>query len=193
MSSASYPEAGKILQTFFAHRTDPRQVELDSLTEHFGIPARGIIYDFDGTLSPLVLLRVARSGRTFEFTDDPEIRPACAIVARDRWGEVQDIVAWSPRNDWAGTWLGRAGLLGENELQMPRGDEPLRVHLDVASWLRAERAGVVILDRRRARHELDGVRMAAASVEDGLTLRKILAAPEPRILVPQRVIERAAA
>ncbi|WP_131196856.1 hypothetical protein [Lichenihabitans psoromatis] len=191
MSNAT--ASGDVVQTFFANIHAPTQSQLDMLTKKLGIPIMALAHDRDGGGTCMGMIRVERSGQRFDFSDDPVLRPICGFIAWNRWDEPEDIVGWSPRDDWTGSWKGQAVLLGEHELQSPRLGTPLPVHLDVASWLRSHREGVVAIDRKRAWRALEGLTVAAETVDSGMKLRKILASPEPRIVVRAQAIERAAA
>ena len=96
--------------------------------------------------------RITTSPRRFEFGRYSRTEfldgPAYIAVAFDREAEPVDLVAW--RQGFVGSWLGRIGLLGEEQLDSPRFDEPLLVHPDTLSWLRAGRDGVVVVDPVRA-------------------------------------------
>ena len=95
----------------------------------------------------------ARDGR-FEFgryVNHEDVRAALVTLAFDRDGRAADIVAWRTGPEpFAASWLGRAGLLGEENLDGCRMGEPLMVHPDPMAWLRSGREGVVVVDAIRA-------------------------------------------
>ena len=96
--------------------------------------------------------RITTSPHRFEFSrySRTDFLDCSAYVALtfDRDGEPNDLVAW--RTGFIGSWLGRCGLLGEEQLDSPRFGEPLLVHPDVLTWLQAGRDGVVVVDPARA-------------------------------------------
>ena len=166
---------------FFARTTSPRQAQIDVLRNRLGIPVAALSNDPDGAGYMIGVAQVEKAGRRFEFLDDGT--RAVVVVARDDSGEPADLVAWLPNDGWFGSWLDALPLLGMHALFAPRLGEPLPVFLDPLGWLQAGREGVVILDRTRARFSLEGVTVAAASVDDGLVLQKLLQPPKPKILV----------
>ncbi len=50
----------------------------------------------------------------------PKGETALTILAFDQCGDACDIVAWAAKANRIATWLGRAALLGEDELWRPR-------------------------------------------------------------------------
>jgi hypothetical protein len=187
------PSSHEITATLIAHWRTLAQPQIDKLLGPLRVPIGALMRDADGGGLPAAMIRVERHGRRFEFSADPEVRPVCAFVARDHLGEAQDIIGWSARDEWIGTWLGRAVLLGEHELLRPRFGAPLPVFTSVLPWLQGGRAGCVILNGKRARHDLEGVTMMAANVEEGLAIRRLLSAPDPKIVVPSQAIQQVAA
>jgi len=127
-------------------------------------------------------------GGAFEFarhTDKAEPEPACTILARDMCGDAYDVVAWAANANRIARWLGRASLLGEDELYAPRLLDGLPVHAGPLEWLQARRRGVVILNKLRAAPLLrDAGPLLVPSAEHGRVLHKMLQTPPPRILVP---------
>ena len=184
MTRFGWPGPDEIVDEFWRRCGRPTQRELDTLTKIMGIPPLALARAADGGDFPIAMFRVLRSRRTFEFGDDEALRPSLGFVAWDRDGFAHDLVAWNPRDGWSGTWLGRAALLNEHEIQESRIDGPLPVFLNIADWLRAHRHGVVILDEAKAARLLEGLTVHAIDVEEGITLRKILERPRARIVVP---------
>jgi hypothetical protein len=124
----------------------------------------------------------------FEFSRYKLGAPAKQALTFVCWDafEPQDICAWELATGRIGTWMGRAALLGEDNLYAPQLDGGLHVHPSVLDWFRAKRSGVVILDPRRAARKLcDAGTLIAASIEHARKLQKDLRIPTPRILVPQ--------
>jgi hypothetical protein len=109
-----------------------------------------------------------------------------------RWSPMVDAVAFDPAEPtrWA-TRLGLADWLGCADTQdvLP---EPVVVHRDALSWLRARCTGIVLLtgNPRAAQSVLFRLRrVLAEDVEHGRELRRICEAPfpGPEILVPEPV------
>ena len=179
-----------LVDEFFARTGSPTQAQIDWLKRH-GAAGMTLIRDGDGDGFPLGVARVERVGRHFGFRDE-DGAGAFVFVARDEDGEPADLVAWEPRTNWVAPLNGWVALLGQHEVLAPRMGGPLAVHRDALGWLRGDRAGVVILNKARARLLLEGQTLEAEDVEHGHELRRILAAPEPRIVVPTAAIRRAA-
>ena len=177
-----------ILHELFTRTGDPSQRNLDSLIIDRHLPIAALCNDPDGQGFAIGVARIEKAGRCFEFLEDG-VR-AVIILARDEDGEPIDLVAWLPNEGWFAPWLGTVPLLGMQELAAPRLNTPLPVYLEPGGWLRGGREGVTILDRKRAWLPLEGVTIAAASVEHGVELRRILDRPKPRIVVssaPERI------
>jgi hypothetical protein len=126
--------------------------------------------------------------KTFEFArykKSHEASSACIFVVRDQFVEPLDIVAWQATTGRVATWLGRAALIGEDQLFAPRLAEGLQVHETPLEWFRQRRAGVVVIDKTRAATMLrDAGPLLASSFEHGKELRQMLRVTAPRILVP---------
>ena len=72
---------------------------------------------------------------------------AIIIPARDECGDLVDLAAWNVDDGDLALWRGVASMLGEDWISAPRIEsDALAVFADVASWLRAGRRGVVIVD-----------------------------------------------
>jgi len=127
----------------------------------------------------------------FEFSRyklDFPAEPALTFVCWDAFGDPQDICAWQTATGKIATWMGRAALLGEDNLNAPQLDDGLHVHRDALDWFRAKRYGVVILDRQRAAPILrDAGTLIASSTEHGRKLQELLRVT-PRILVPKPTV-----
>jgi hypothetical protein len=126
--------------------------------------------------------------KTFEFSRHKkaeETASACTFVVRDQFVEPLDIVAWQATTGRTATWLGRASLMGEDQLFAPRLAEGLQVHETPLEWFRERRAGVVVIDKARAAPKLrEAAPLLAASFEHGKKIQEMLRVPPPRILVP---------
>jgi len=130
---------------------------------------------------------VTFAGARFEFTrhrGSDDAVTAFIFPALDAEGEVADLVAWRPKSESIGIWLGRTGLLGEEQIYSARLGEPLVVHESLLDWLRAERTGVVVVDAVRAPPLLrEAEPLAVLSIEHGDRIKRLLTLPAPKILV----------
>ena len=140
---------------------------------------------------------IFRPGDRFDFSRDVrDLHGHVAgviIPARDECGDLVDLAAWSVDDGELALWRGDAAMLGEDWINAPRIElDALAVFPDVASWLRAGRRGVVIVDPQRARWRLAGERLAVDDVAFGRRVRDALRLPEPRILVASKNARRAA-
>lgn len=134
---------------------------------------------------------VFRRSARFSFARDlqgEDVEPVTAytVVARDRLGAPLDVVAWHPRTGRLASWLGRAGLIGEDFPSPATADDPLIVYPDLGAWLAADRRGVVVVHDRLARPALleAGV-VQAADIAHGEALQAMLREVKlPRIVVP---------
>jgi hypothetical protein len=125
---------------------------------------------------------------TFEFArhmeGEEEHEWAYTIIARDVFGDPIDIVAWQPDSGRLATWLNRASILGEDQLNAPRLAEGLPVYENPLQWLQQRRLGVVVIDAKRAAPKLrEADPLLVTSYEHGMALRAMLKAEAPRILL----------
>jgi hypothetical protein len=135
----------------------------------------------------------SRDGTMFAFDDEGGGEGALTFLVRNRLGELQDVVAWQPKTGRVATLLGRACMIGADQLDAPRLGEGLRVCEDTLQWLQARRMAVVILDPKRALPQLlDVGPLLAASFEHGRELREMLELSLPPILVPSEPRREAA-
>lgn len=154
------------------------------------------VFDWRGEFCPMLQASVEFfPNRKFEFATE-SISPENCVTAllfgeRDEYCDPLDIIAWQPRFRAMGTLLGRAWCLGGNNIAPPW-SWPLTVHPCPIEWLADGRRGIVIVDADRARWELQGIALAAASVPHGQALRDTLTLPAPRIAVPALGHRRAA-
>jgi hypothetical protein len=136
----------------------------------------------------------------FEFVDAKAEGLASAswamiFIARDGFGEISDLVAWSPKSGRLAAWLGAACLLGGENIFLPRLNPvgALIVHRSPLEWLQAGRKGVVIVDDIAAGDLLSLT--GPLEVRDrgyGAHLRRALARPAPRIVIAPPSLARAA-
>lgn len=101
-------------------------------------------------------------------------------------GVAVDICAWQATTGRMALWLNQACMLGEDNLTAPRPAGALAVHQTPLDWFKANRAGVVIVDGKRAAAKLRGAGpLVAADIEHGKQLKKLLTVPPPEILIPE--------
>lgn len=139
-----------------------------------------------------VFLAPITTDRTwFDFTPAGLLAAVCEV--RDADGEaVVDLLAWSvddPHRWW--TAVGGAVVLGEAYAANPNTGlcgEPLRIFRTPLSWLRAECAGIVLLDPTRAgRWLIHSARtVAAEDTRHAAEIQRLMKAAGPRILVKAR-------
>ena len=131
---------------------------------------------------------VVPAGPRFEFARHrgaDEAVTAIIIPGHDEWGELADLIAWRPQSGLLATWLGRVGLLGEEQTFAPRLDQQgMAVHPSCLEWLRAERQGVVVVDPVRARPTLRAMEpLVVHDAAHGVRLHASLRYRDPVILV----------
>ena len=176
-----------------------RDADFDGLRAR-GVPLPSVNWrrgEFDPLLRHAV---VFRRGNRFDFVrhlqgEDVDPVGAFTILACDRWGAPIDVVAWHPRTSRLATWLGRTGLLGEDDPCPATREDPLRVFADVGAWLAAGRRGVVVVDERLARPVLlDAAAIQAMDIAQAEAIEAMLRQVRlPSILVPAFPHERVAA
>lgn len=166
---------------------EPRvHAELFSL----GVRWRGVTgEDFFSALG-LEAVIAAGDGR-FEFakydTTGRTAARAFLFGCYDRLGDLADIAAWQPEGDTIRLLLGSVAMLGEHLVGTPR-LAPLQVFGSSLQYLRAERAGVYIVDPRRAAAMLEDHTLAATDRRAGHALRAQLAPfmrRPPRVVIPK--------
>jgi hypothetical protein len=140
---------------------------------------------------------IFRQGGRFEFSRDVrEVHGHVAgviIPAREKCGDIVDLAAWNVDDGELALWRGVASMLGEDWINAPHVEsDALAVFPDVASWLRAGRRGVVIIDSRRARWRLTGENLAVDDPAFGRRVRDALRLPEPQIFIASKGARRAA-
>ncbi|RYC29410.1 hypothetical protein D3273_23980 [Lichenibacterium minor] len=169
-----------------------RQNDIDGFLSA-GIDIISLVQSYDGSGLAVARDRIVAhpEKRRFEFSRFSRGAfldiSAFILVALDREGEIADLVAFrGGENAFAGSWLGRIGLLGEEQLDRAR--DELRVHADVLSWLRAGRQGVVVIDPVRAAPMLrDAGSMVVGSWEEKRRLADMLSVRLPPIAVEATV------
>ncbi len=130
------------------------QADRDRLTST-GIPLMALAGNADGHGFCIMRDRVVphAAAHRFEFARHDatagEGVPALIALALDRDGSPIDLVGFhGGPAPFIGSWLGRVGLLGEENLDRAR--DALTVHPGPMDWLRDERRGVVVVDPVRA-------------------------------------------
>ncbi len=167
------------------------QPSLDHM-KSIGVPVQALVSDLNGTGHCIRQDRVeARDGR-FEFAryvNHEMVRDALVALAFDRDGRAADIVAWRTGHEpFVASWLGQVGLLGEENLDMPRLGEPLVVHSDPMAWLRSGRDGVVVVDAIRAGPMLrQAGEMAVGSHAERNRLNAVMRVDLPKIIVRSHI------
>lgn len=135
---------------------------------------------------------------SFEFDQHHQIEggvPAYLFLVRNRWGEANDIVAWSPYLNQLATWLNRAWALGEETIYDPRLSDHggLFVWRSPIGWLKVNREGICLVRPPAAAHYLDAAGpLIAEDAAHGVELDRLLTRRAPRILIPSRSIKKAA-
>ena len=165
-----------------------RQADIDRLRAA-GVPPLAMAEGPRGVGFTLTRDRIVphRAARRFEFTrhDETAGEEGCSLIvlALDAWGTPVDLVAFhAGATPFVGSWLGRVGLLGEEQIHRPR--DILHVHATPLSWLRAGRDGVCIVDPVRAAPMLrDAGTMAVATSHERRRLVETMTVRLPRIIV----------
>jgi hypothetical protein len=166
----------------------PRQENIDWFLSR-DVPVLALARSYGGEFDFLLMADVIFLGDGhFDFARDcPEardVRAVCTFLVRDAAGDVADIVAWSSKFRCLASWLGRAALLGEEQLWWPRLGDPLIVHADPLSWLQASRRGVVVVNPVQAAPLLrEAGTLGVAKDQHGRKLRALVRQPPVRILV----------
>jgi hypothetical protein len=133
---------------------------------------------------------VAAGDGKFEFakyymSGRPAVR-AFLFGCYDRLGDLADVAAWQLKDDIVQLMLGSVAMLGEHLIDVPR-IAPLQVFNSPLQWLRGDRAGVYIIDPRRAAAMLEHHTLATTDRQSGHALRAQLAPftrRPPKIMVP---------
>jgi hypothetical protein len=123
----------------------------------------------------------------FEFSRYREGKADAALtfVCWSQDGVAEDVCAWQATTGKIATWLGHSWMLGEDNLRAPRLDNALMVHADPLEWFKANRSGIVILDRDRAAPLLrEAGTLAVGSLEAAKKLKKALTVKLPTIFIP---------
>jgi hypothetical protein len=109
---------------------------------------------------------------------------ALLILVRDAFGRAVDIVAWDPKTNRLGSWLGGAFALGQGLIFAARLSDGLLVHRTPLEWLCAGGKGIVIFNYSMARSYLaDAGPLVVENRKHRRDLEAALAHPLPRILI----------
>ena len=144
------------------------------------------------------LLHGPRLARVLLFPDPPSFEFAKAVerhdgqlalifVALAEGGGPLDLVAWVAGQP-VRSWLGRAALLGVENLSAPQmNDEPVLVHFDALSYLRNACRGVLVIEPHRAAERLRWCsELAVSNRQDRSRLQFLLRPKIPRIEIVSR-------
>jgi hypothetical protein len=174
-----------------------RQSDIDKLLAS-GVPPLALAQGSRGIGFALARDRIVphREARRFEFTrhDETAGEEVCSLIvlALDARGVPVDLVAFhAGATPFIGSWLGRVGLLGEEQIRRAR--DVLQVHATPLSWLRAGRDGVCVVDPVRAAPMLrDAGTMVVATPHERRRLVETISVRLPPIIV-RPTLGRAAA
>jgi hypothetical protein len=128
-------------------------------------------------------------GGLFEFAEAvgeaSEGVGAMILLAMGEGGDEVDLVAWSAKRQCTATWLGRAAVLGAENLHRYQPFEaPIVVHFRVEAWLRGVGRGVLVLDEARAGETLRRcARLAVDDLADLDRLERMLRPRMPNVVV----------
>ena len=167
-----------------------RQADLDSLMAA-GVDVLALAGDRFGRGLCVVRDRIVPHARArrFELQRHDEVAgegvSALIALALDGDGVPLDLVAFhGGAVPFIGSWLGRVGLLGEDNLWRAR--DALTVHATALDWLRAGRDGVVVVDPVRAAPMLrDAGLMEVGSQAERRRLLDLMAVRLPEVRVRQ--------
>lgn len=176
-----------VLASFYANTKTPRQAVLDWLLKRHAVPVLALAHDGDGLGVAIAEAYVEFDDRgRFEFLEPPladDAERALIVVARDESAPL-DLIAWAPKTDRVATYNGLCAVLGAHMLADLGIDQVVQVQTGLLGWLKAGRTGIVIIDPAHAWRVVDGDVLGAADVEHGLSLRRALQPPAPRIVIP---------
>lgn len=163
------------------------QADINRFIEQ-GVPPIYLARTWSGTFAFLQRDRVRIDGDRFEFgrylphADGADLTYAFTFILFDSEGQPADIAAWRPPE--LALWLGRVWALGQEQVEIGRLGEPLRVHGGVLDWLRTGREGVVILNYPLAAWELRCTGTLAVETRAAADqLAELLTIPPPPIVV----------
>ena len=183
----------ELRQAFIDYTRNPNPAEITALLKREHVPPTALENDPDGDGYAIGVGTVEHleDGR-FEFAED-DGKAALIVVARNDFGDPVDLVAFR-RDGFLAPWIGATAMLGAQEVFAPRVDPALTIHRTALDWLRSDRAGVVLIDEKRAAIQLrDFGPFRAADVAHGLRIRNLFTLEPPAILVPQPEPHREAA
>lgn len=139
----------------------------------------------------LIAATSARFDERF-FVPYPDGEKALIFRATDR-DEVIDLIAWSPRTDQVGSFLGLAFCLGDqDQLHNPASwfaGGGLNIYRSPLGWLRGNRRGIVIVDAQQTYAMLRHVpRLLVDNIAHGEQVKRWMRPPKltTQILVTQK-------
>jgi hypothetical protein len=169
--------------------------EFDALRTR-GVPVRALV---EPDLPACAAVEFVGGTDYFEIVDadsEGSVR-ALIFLALDELGDPVDLIAWSRKRKQCAAYLGRAWLLGLENLYAPRiiDGGTLEVCADPLAWLRGGRRGVVIVSPQRAapllRDAAEGEGLIVNSEAERRALMAILHRQSPRVIVRAQELARA--
>ena len=151
-----------------------------------GVPARALVWPDALRRGRVVFMPAGRFEFEPDYRGDLAATEAVLTTGYDPDGTPADLIAWCPRSGRIGSWLNRAPWFGD--AFGPRCSEglALAVHETPLQWLRAARAGVVLIEAAPGLcRQLDGSGpfVATGGPRHALRLEKLTTPTKPRILI----------
>jgi hypothetical protein len=176
--------------TLERHARVPRQSQIDWLCAN-GVESIAIAKTWRGAYDFIYTAEVVFHHDHFEFERryaDEGFAKALLFLARHENRDPLDIVAWQPLIGYLVPWLGRASVLGAENLRVFHSSPGPTIRRSPLEWLRHRRHGLVIVDEAKARRFLldHGGPFCADNRDHGLELERALTF-KPEILVPEEV------
>jgi hypothetical protein len=181
-------------------QSDKRSSSLRAQRRAWGLPTKaqiGWLLDHGISVETLEAepCSIAATTVRFEgrfFIPDPDGEKALIFRATDR-DEVIDLIAWSPRTDQLGSFLGLAFCLGDqDQLHNPASwfaGGGLNIYRSPLGWLRGNRRGIVIVDAQQTYAMLRHVpRLLVDNIAHGEQVKRWMRPPKltTQILVTQK-------
>ena len=165
----------------------PSPLEVEHLSQTLGVSPQALTYEHDGRLNQLRRDTIVCCGRHFEFARDAsrenDVRAAFTLLAFGTCGDPIDIVAFRPKPNMQLSLLGRASVIGEDQVLRPHLRRGLRVHRTLGRFLARQRRGIVIMNFTRAALLLHAIRLIPEDEAHREELRRKLVAG-PIVLAP---------
>ena len=175
------------------HRLPPISIAWIKRLKELGVSVDGLCEPELPAQAQVIMLE----GFVFDFADEVDGTPidAMIFIGRDEDGYPADLISWTPTLNRMASLYGRAALLGEGELFVPRLDDEraLMVHETPLQWLLAERQGVVIVDPRKAASILrDAEPLKTHSAAFSLRILTLTTPRPPSVFAPSAEIRAVA-